>query len=267
MNRDTLRAQMPELVRNFVPKNCRGFDCRVFDGTPAQSAMGFFVDPKPFAGQVVVLTSEAVIVKNEGKRNQFAVLDRDLVTPVPEVGAKVEVAPYARRRFDGLRADAPKEETRVGSDGQPYVVQSYLRGDASAKLPIPEPRCSELRQLIEQLEESPAPDGFRRITHLLVDAGARDFTWVDPELEDMIATPPEIAFTVSTAKFSGRVTIRYERGLDVYAIELSHDDGEIVERADCVFYDTLGHELERLIDDGSWKRIRVQPLPGRQSRH
>jgi DNA-binding transcriptional LysR family regulator len=46
----------------------------------------------------------------------------------------------------------------------------------------------------------PAPDGFRRVTHLLVDAGARDITWVDPLPADIIRTPPAIGFTVATMK-------------------------------------------------------------------
>jgi hypothetical protein len=53
--------------------------------------------------------------------------------------------------------------------------------------------------------------------------------------------------------------VLYERGLDLYAVEL-HRDGELVERVDEVFFDTLGETLERLIDDGSWRRIRVQRL-------
>jgi hypothetical protein len=44
--------------------------------------------------------------------------------------------------------------------------------------------------------------------------------------------------------------------MDVYAIELSRD-GEVVEQADVVYFDTLGQVLERLIDDGEWRRIRV----------
>jgi hypothetical protein len=267
MNRETLRAQMPELVRNFVPRNCRGFDYHVFDTQPAKSALGFYVDPQPFAGKVVALTGEAVVVKTEGKRNRFAVLDRALVTEVPDVGVKVWVEPYVRRRFDGERADAPKEETRLGFDGQPYVIRSRVLGDASARLPIPEARCSELRQLIEQLERLPAPDGFRRITHLLVDAGARDFSRVDPEPKDICKTPPEIAFTVDTAKFQGRVTVRYEAGPDLYAVELSRG-GERVDRVDEVYFDTLGQVLERLIDDGSWRHIRVRSLSsGKPVRH
>ncbi|MEI7419193.1 GTPase, partial [Pectobacterium parmentieri] len=40
---------------------------------------------------------------------------------------------------------------------------------------------------------------------------------------------------------------------------LSHD-GELVERVDGVFFDTLGDVLFRLIDDGSWRRIRVRTI-------
>jgi len=142
-------------------------------------------------------------------------------------------------------------------------VRRLILGSAPAKLPIPQPRCPELQELIQQLEQLPAPDGFRRITHLLVDAGARDFTWVDPLPSDIIETPPAISFTVATAKFQGRVTVLYERGDDLYAVEL-HRDGELVERIDEVFFDSLGETLERLIDDGSWRRIRVQCLSGRK---
>ena len=53
----------------------------------------------------------------------------------------------------------------------------------------------------------------------------------------------------------------YERGPDLYAVELRRD-GELVERVDEVFFDTLGETLERLIDDGSWRFIRVQRLSG-----
>ena len=111
----------------------------------------------------------------------------------------MQVEPYARRRFDGLRADTPEEETAFTADGKPYTVQRFVLGSAPAKLPIPEVRCPELQALIQQMEQLPAPDGYRRITHLLVDAGARDFTWVDPLPNDIIATPPTISFTVKRA--------------------------------------------------------------------
>lgn len=267
MDTQAIRAQMPTLVRGHVPSNVRSFKFNIFDGQPKVSTLGFYIDPQPFEGKVIATTDEAVVVKTG--RSEFAVLDRALVTEVPDEGAKVHVEPYVRRRFDGQRADTPEASTEFTANGQPYTVTRLILGSAPAKLPIPEPQCPELQcpelqSLIQQLEQMPAPDGFRRITHMLVDAGARDFTWVDPLPKDIIATPPAIGFTVATAKFQGRVTVLYERGFDLYAVEL-HRDGELIERVDEVFFDTLGETLARLIDDGSWKHIRVACLSGRKA--
>ena len=43
-----------------------------------------------------------------------------------------------------------------------------------------------------------------------------------------------------------------------------HRGGDLVDRVDEVFFDSLGRTLERLIDDGNWRRIRVQCLSGRK---
>lgn len=257
MDRSAIRSQMPMLVAGHVPRNVRSFKFRVFDGQPQESALGFLLDPQPFDGKVVAITDEAIIVKTG--RAEFAVLDRNLVTVIPGAGAKVLVQPYARRRFDGLRADTPEERTEHTRDGVPYTVKTHVLGAAPAKLPIPDPQCPELADMIQQLEQLPAPDRYRRITHLLVDAGACDFTWVDPTPDKIIETPPAISFTVATAKFAGQVTLLYDRGGDVYVVEL-HRDGELVKRIDEVYFDTLGEVLERLFDDGSWRRIQVQVL-------
>jgi hypothetical protein len=264
MNTQAIRAQMPSLVSGHVPRNIRTFKFNIFDGQPKVSTLGFHIDPKPFEGKVIAKTDEAIVVKTG--RAEFAVLDRELVTAVPDEGTKVQVQPYARRRFDGMRADTPEEKTQYTGDGRPYVVTTHILGSAPAKLPIPQPRCPELQDLINQLEQLPAPDGFRHITHLLVDAGARDFTCVDPLPNDIITTPPAIGFTVATAKFQGQVTILYERGDDLYAVELRRDE-ELVERVDEVFFDMLGATLERLIDDGSWRQIRVAVVSGRKPTH
>ncbi len=177
----------------------------------------------------------------------------------------MHVQPYARRRFDGLRADTPETITETAADGTPYTVKRLILGAAPAKLPIPEPKCPELRDLIQQLEELPAPDRFRKITHMLVDARARDFTWVDPTPSKIIETPPAISFSVSTAKFEGRVTVLYDRAGDVYVIEL-HQCDELVERIDEVYFDSLGEVLTRRIDDGQWRLIDVSVFDAKASR-
>ncbi|MBY4673886.1 GTPase [Burkholderia multivorans] len=263
MDTQAIRSQMPTLVHGHVPSNVRSFKFNIFDGQPKVSALGFHIDPKPFEGKVIARTGEAIVVKTG--RAEFAVLDRSLVTAEPEEGTKVHVEPYARRRFDGLRADTPEACKEFTADGQPYTVKRYVLGSAPAKLPIPEPRCPELQALVQQLEQMPAPDGFRRITHMLVDAGARDFSWVDPLPDDIIASPPAIGFTVSSAKFQGQVTVLYERGDDLYAVELRRD-GELLERVDEVYCDSLGDVLERLVDDGHWRQIVVNVIGPKASR-
>lgn len=255
MDHAALRTQLPALVGPFLPRNVRSFNFRIYDNQPAVSAMGFVIDPQPFEGKVIAKTDHAIIVQTA--RAQFAVVDRQLASHDPEEGAKVAVTPYARHHFDGTRLDAPVEEARQTTDGQTYTVQSVILGGATTRLPLPKPRCVELAALIEQLEQLPAPDRFRRISHLLVDAGARDFVCVDPAPDD--TTPSSIAFSVTTTKFDGRVTVLYERGLDAYVIEL-HRDGTVVERVDEVYVDMLGGVLERLIDDGHWRAIRIDVL-------
>ncbi len=267
MDRSLIKSLMPSLVAGHVPRNVRTYQYRVYDDQPRTSALGFAIDPLPFDGKVVAATEDAIVVKL--KPSEFAVLDPNLVTTVPSEGTKVHVEPYARRRFDGLCADTPEEHTKIASDGTPYVIKTHVLGSAPAKLPIPAPQCLELGQLIQQLEEMPAPDGFRRVTHMLVDAGARDFTWVDPKPSKIIETPPAISFTVSTAKFEGRVTILYDRGGDTYVVELHRQNGEsveLVDRHDEVYFDMLGEVLERLIDDGRWRLIDVSVIDTKAAR-
>ncbi|AIV76709.1 hypothetical protein X994_323 [Burkholderia pseudomallei] len=255
MDHAALRTQLPTLVGPFLPRNVRSFNYRIYDDQPAVSAMGFVIDPQPFEGKVVAKTENAIIVQTA--RAQFAVVDRHLASHDPDEGAKVAVTPYARHHFDGTRLDAPLEETRQTADGQTYTVQSVILGGSTTRLPIPTPQCPELAALIEQLEQLPAPDRFRRVSHLMVDAGARDFVCVDPEPDNI--TPPSIAFAVDTAKFSGQVTISYDHGMDLYVIELRRDS-KLIERVEEISFDMLGDLLDRLIDDGHWRQIRIDVL-------
>jgi len=257
MDHNVIRSKLPSLVSGHVPHNARSFTFRIHDGIPQPSMLGFRMDPEPFEGKVVATCDDAIVVKTG--RTTFAVLDRDLVTVVPAEGCKIRVTPYARHRFDGLRADTPEESVSQTADGTPYVVRTRILGKALAKLPVPAPQCPELADLIEQIEQLPAPDGFRSISHLLVDAQAKDFSLVDPEPDDIIRTPPAVSFVVETAKFAGQVTVLYDRAADVYVVEL-HRDGVVIERLDEVFFDELGGTLERLIDDGRWRQIHIEVL-------
>lgn len=255
MDHEAIRAELPSLVAGHLPHNVRKFKFRIYDDKPPVSALGFLVDPEPFDSTVIAITGSAIIVKIA--RAVFGVIDRQLASEIPRIGGKVRVTPYARHHFDGTRVDAPTEEIRRTADGHAYAVRSVVLGGAATRLPVSKPRCAELAALIEQIERMPAPDGFRRIAHLLVDAGAREFTCVDPDETDIIKTPPAIRFTVCTSKFTGQVAVLYERGADLYAVEL-HRDGDLLDRVEDVYFDDLGHVLEQLIDDGRWRQIRIE---------
>jgi hypothetical protein len=259
MDQQAIKEQLRTALRPFIPRNATGYTYRVYEGLPAVNTLGFRMDPEPFEGKVVIVTDEAIILKI-GRKTQFAVLDRSLVTTVPAVGQTVSVQPYARRFFNGQRADAPKVEVVTRSDGTSYTSRTMILGKVPpASLPIEPVECLELQQLIEQLEQMKAPDGHRAISHMLVDAKASDFSVVDPGPDEIFEKPPTISFTVSTRKFNGRVSVIYLRDMDVYAIELRRD-GELLERIDDVYFDSLGEILATQIDDGAWRQIQVQPI-------
>lgn len=90
-------------------------------------------------------------------------------------------------------------------------------------------------------------------------ANTHDFTWVDPLPDDIIKTPPALSFTVNTAKFQGRVTVIYERADDLYVVELRCGEA-LIKRVDSLFFDSPGETLESLIDDGHWRKIRVEVM-------
>ncbi|KHN52875.1 GTPase [Dickeya fangzhongdai] len=255
MNHQTIRQQLPALVYSHLPRNTRRFRYHIFDGEPMESMLGFRIDPQPFEGMVIATTDEAIIVKTG--RSHFAVLDRTLVTTIPDKGTRVAVQPYARRRFDGMRADTSEEIVEYSANGASYTVKRMVLGAAPAHLPLPTVKCHELQQLINQLENLPAPDRHRTISHMLVDAQASDFSVVDPTEDNIIQTPPAISFNVSTRKFEGRVSVLYLRADDLYAVEL-HRKGKRVERHDGIFFDMLGETLADRLDDGSWRKIRVR---------
>lgn len=257
MDRERLHKLIPSLVSGYVPRNAPNYYYRVYDDQPHRSSLGIQVDPRPFQGTVIAKTDDALIIKTG--RVAFAAVDRDLATLDPEAGTKVEVTPYARRDFDGTRIDGATEKTHQAADGHRYTVSTVTLGGRTVKLPLPIPRCPELADLIAQVEQLPAPDGRRKIVHMLVDAGASAFTCVDPEPDHIIDTPPEIAFQIDNARFSGRVAIVYDRGLDLYAVE-SRESDRVLERIERVDFTALGKTLEYLIDDGRWRRIQITVL-------
>lgn len=265
MNRASLRASLPALVAHAIPKNAREIHCSFFDDTPMQNTFGMRVDGQPAEGRVVAHTDEAFIVKTD--RTKFVAVDKQLATLCPALDDKVQVTPYARRDFAGKRLDAVKEEKCMSSDGKAYTVVRLTIGGKPSSIPLPAtPSCPYLADLVEQLEIMPTPDRWRTIANMLVDANAQDIRIVDPDEKNIFKTPPEISFAIHTGKFAGRIAVLYDRGYDLYAVELRADDVAIT-RIREVEVTSLAKVMTDLIDDGSWLRIRVEILrSGRSSK-
>lgn len=283
LDKTTIKQSFSELIKPLVPKNCRHYHYRFCELLPAENAFGIRCDSQPFKGKVVLIHHNFILIQEEGSKNKFVIVDRAYLDQLPELGTKVEVIPYARRHFNGQRIDEPEKEVRTLADGTEYVMTKMMLGGTTTELPLPVPKeniqCPELLALIEQLEQLPAPDGFRCISHLLVDAWAKEFTLNNPKATDITNSPPNISFRVANAKFTGKVTIGYDRGADTYFIQvqltklISPADGiamednalaettanESVEVTD-VYFDELGIRLAELIGDRAWQVIKIKSL-------
>lgn len=264
LNRENVVSTLRKVIAAHVPRKSRVYNYTVLDGVPRdRNMLGIFPDPRPCEGKVVEILDDFFLVKI--KRTAFCVVDKSLATAIPSVGDSVRITPYARRDFDGQHIDTLKKEIRTLLDSSQYSITSVMIGGTTTHLPLPEPKCPELAQLKEQIEMMPAPDGFRKVAHLLVDANAKDFSMVDPKPNNIIKTPPAIRCQVKTTRFEGELAIIYERGSDTYAIELSQADKPI-ERVDDVYFDELGQRLADLIDDELWLQIKVEVLSCKATR-
>jgi hypothetical protein len=268
MDRSLIKSMMPSLVAGHVPRNVRSFKYRVFDDQPLSSTLGFAIDPQPFDGKVVAATDDAIVVKL--KPSEFAVLDPNLVTTVPSrrrQGACPTLCPSSLRRTARGHAGGHHREDfgrhavhhheahpRLGA-GQAAHSRAAVHGVGPAHRAVG--------------GDAGARSGSGASPTCWWMPVRRDFTWVDPTPSKIIETPPAISFTVSTAKFEGRVTILYDRGGDTYVVELHRQNGEsveLVDRHDEVYFDMLGEVLERLIDDGRWRQIDVSILDAKAAR-
>ncbi|UYZ85354.1 GTPase [Entomomonas sp. E2T0] len=263
LDKTTIKQSLSELIRPLVPKNCRQYHYRFCDLIPEPNLFGFRCDPQPFQGKVALITDTFMLVQEKGTKNHFIIVNSAYIDNLPAVGNQIEVIPYARRHFNGKRIDEISQQEQILDDGTRYVTTKMILGGETTELPLPIPKgqiqCPELLELIEQLEQLPAPDGFRQISHLLVDAGAKEFTLNVPKASDIIDQPPSISFTVANAKFTGQITVAYDRGADTYVIQATSTTAGLMEVTN-VYFDDLAIRLAELIDDGAWQVIKIKIL-------
>lgn len=258
LNNQEVKDELAKLIPFHLASNVRRYQYAIIDSTPFPTSLGYKIDVQPFEGKIVEYTDTFMLVKI--KPTAFRVVDLELVTDRPAIGTKVCITPYARRRFDGRRVDEPEIETSHESiPGGKVAVNRFKFGIDLPKLPINDVKCSELRDLINQIQQILAPDGFRTLAQVLVDANAKNFSVNDPKPKDIENSPPHIKLYVTTSKFSGYITLYYSRFFDSYGI-FYQKDGELGHRVWPIVISSLAEKLVELIDDGSWRLIKVEPL-------
>lgn len=256
--RSEIKSAMQVHAPKHVPTRTRRITWRIHTASDfgAETSIGLLLDVPAVEGRVVdrlALASGEVLLVATG-RTSFAAIDCALMAQAfrdeVRVGDSVTIEPYARRRFSGERCDAPIRH----ADG----VVTHILGGCDPCFPGADAvQCPQLRELIRQLSELRAPDGFRRIAHVLIDAGARAVTYSDPSADKLLETPPSITVDVSTAKHQGKVAISYLAVSDYYAIELLDRNGQRMDIREDVDFTQLGDLLVELIDDGSWRTARA----------
>lgn len=258
----TLRNEINRAIHEHAPKHVpartRRITWRIHTASDfgCETSIGLLLDVPVVEGRVVerlaLASGEALLVATG--RTSFVGIDCALLAPAfrddVRIGDSVTIELYARRRFSGERCDAP---IRRG-DG---LVTHILGGCDPCFPDVDALQCPQLQELIRQLCELRAPDRFRRVAHILIDAGARSVQYADPSPDKLLEIPPSITVEASTAKHQGKVAISYLAVPDYYAIELLDRDGQRMEIRDDVDFTQLGDLLVELIDDGSWRTARA----------
>ena len=255
---DAARAWVHPLITRFVPANTRRYSLSYYTGPSASTnAFGMLVDPAPAVGQIVAANEEWVLCKIA--RTRFLVCARSLLDLVPPVGSTARITFYAHRGFDGQRLDAPIEQRHDG-----HVIRTIVIGGRKAALPIERSalRSKRLQYMIEQVESLLAGDGVRRLAHVLVDAGAHlaPIDFVDPVSELETEPAPMLRFRVRTAKADGWLELSCDVALDTYALRLVDGEGRVLQQQTLERFPTLPELVVEWIDDGTWRRARVEIL-------
>lgn len=254
-----------DMVINLVRKaasmaggNFRKFTYKICDPAKGGESMIGMVDYTPVEGTVMLIENGILVIK-EGRQAKFAAYDVGNLSMVPEVGDKVRVTSYQRRRFDGKFLTDPVEESVSGSG---FVSHVYHLGEQVSKIPgISKDNSVYLQQMAKQLENLKV-DSRRRITQFLIDCGANEFP---VEITDVDADPdndhlPMITFGFNSQGHQGRLSVALDRGADSYTITVNKDGAEAVV-LDEIYFDQLAEAIAEMIPhNDDWIIDRVEVL-------
>lgn len=253
LDKEKAREWVRSVVGQFLPKNSVRFSIGFYNGEATHHPVfGFVVDPTPVEGRVIAINDDWTLLKIA--RTQFFVFANTLLSVPVELNQSVRITPYARRRFDGKRIDTPDD---CGNG-----VAIVKLGGHGCHVPVNKEAlvCDFLRDMVNQVEQLPAGDGMRTLAHVLVDAGAHfaDVEYIDPNYQDVIATPPTLRVRVRTLKHDGYLEIVYDRGMDYYHVNLLDLRRIQILSLKDIDFTSLAETVIDLVDDGRWRIAQVE---------
>ena len=257
----------------FLAKNVREFRYQTWQAPIGKSIYGGCMTFSRTEGTVCTQDDQFVLVKVGPK--EFRVIAQHMLAEPLSTGAKVALIPFEFLDFSGLPSDGrddPQEIPGLISRALTGVKTEFpvlWEGRHSIRSCLVRQHWSELhnpylRDMIEQME-CLRLDG-RNGADILVAAGAKNLSFVDPSYEDSCSEDrtrwPSVEVDLHSQTFSGRLAIRYDRGDDTYSID-TISDGHGAQRNGLCFDDLLP-QLADMVDDGRWAKVRhivIKPAP------
>ncbi|QHE89301.1 hypothetical protein [Hydrogenophaga sp. BPS33] len=263
--KEIARAWVKTVVGAHVGKNIRSYKFATYTGDTDHNALGGVSYLLPAEGRVVEQSEDFTLIKTG--LADFCIVKTQLLSEPVAIGDKVNLQFYQLRRFDGTAADGSGDARQNGSRTIMLTgAQTYFPAKWEGRyLGINDRFASEytaihnpyLRDMLTQMEEMRVDGGLRRVINVLVDAGAKDLAFVDPQESKSVLVPPGITCTVNTEKFHGPIMLGYDRGLDTYFIELGVAGQEGARRIEDVHFNEMGNRLIDALDDRSWLKAKV----------
>lgn len=252
--------QAIEWAREAVPRHLaetKLLGLAVYCGEP--NVIPYFdcpVDLPPLVGRVMEVTEDWILTRSGS--GWFFVCARDLADKIPVVGSMVRITTYARRNFEGKRLDGINE-----SDRSIELLRAASWGHWRSSVPLAGRvvRSSSLLALLEYIEVLRAPDRLRRLSHVLIDAGAtQEASSIVDASRGFDRPRPSITFRVRTQKVDGWLRIECSSLSGDFRPCLLSPEGELLHTEGPISADVLTALIVDWIDDGQWRIAKVEAL-------
>lgn len=250
-----MQINIEAVIDRHMPDKYTPYQYEIIDTDPLIdiSKNRMFSDPEPFIGEVIDYNPQFMFIKVEPLVYRAVYIL--FATDIPEVGSKVKITPYARRHFNGERTDSYLNSLK--SEEEIRLAQWYRQDYAF--LPIKNVTNPLIQSIIDGIEGMKAPDDFRTIAEMLVDANASNFEIVESGLDKNANVLPGIKFQVNSPKFTGELFISSNPDATYFNLQASQK-GTIVINETSFWRRELGKRVASIIDDQSWRKTIIEVL-------